>query len=95
MKIEFSVQIFGKYISNFMKIRQVEAEFYHADRQTDRQTDRDNEANSSFSRFLRTCTTSKLPSTLFKVLGLNEGGIEYFGWYNRHLFSESNPRPPV
>jgi len=34
-----------------MKIRPVGAEVYHVDRRTD--TDRHNEANSSFSQFLR------------------------------------------
>jgi hypothetical protein len=36
-------------ISNFMKIRQMEAEFSHADRETDRH----DEANSSFAQFWR------------------------------------------
>ena len=37
MKLEFSQKIFEKYPkSNFMKIRRVGAELYHADRQTDR-----------------------------------------------------------
>jgi len=38
-------------ISNFMKIRPVEAELYHADRRTDGQEDRHDEANSGFSQF--------------------------------------------
>ena len=31
MKIEFSREIFEKYVSNFMKIRLVGVEFIHAD----------------------------------------------------------------
>ena len=40
MKLEFSGQIFEKntQLSNFTKIRPVEAELFHEDRQTDRQT---------------------------------------------------------
>jgi hypothetical protein len=46
-------------ISNFMKIRPVGAELFHAerqtggqtDRQTDRHTDRHDEANNRFSKF--------------------------------------------
>jgi hypothetical protein len=38
-ELEFSRQIFEKAkISNFIKIRPVGAELFHADRQTDRQT---------------------------------------------------------
>jgi hypothetical protein len=38
MKLEFSQQIFkNNLISNFMKIRPVGAEFFHAGRRTDRQ----------------------------------------------------------
>jgi hypothetical protein len=40
-KFEFSLQVFEIYkISNFMKIRPVGAELFHADGQTDVQTDR-------------------------------------------------------
>jgi hypothetical protein len=40
MKLEFSRQIFEKYSDvNLKKIRPVEAELFHADRQTDGQTD--------------------------------------------------------
>jgi len=51
MKLELSRQIF-KYaqISNFMKIRPVGAEMFHAGGRTDR-TDRLDEANSLFSQF--------------------------------------------
>ena len=38
-------------ISNFMKIRPMGAELFHADRLTDRQTDRHEETNSGFSQF--------------------------------------------
>jgi hypothetical protein len=38
-------------ISNFMKIRPVEAEFLHADGRTDGHTNRHDEANSRFSKF--------------------------------------------
>jgi len=34
MKLEFSLQIFEKYISNFMKIHPVGAELFHAKRRT-------------------------------------------------------------
>ena len=39
-------------ISDFMKIRPVEAELFRAFRKIDRQTDRHDEANSSFSQFV-------------------------------------------
>jgi hypothetical protein len=40
MKLEYSQQNFEKYsVSNFIKIRPVGAELFHADGQTDRQTD--------------------------------------------------------
>ena len=49
MKLVLSWQVFEKYqISNFIKIRSVEAELFHADGQTDKH----NEANSRFSQFL-------------------------------------------
>jgi len=49
MKLELSWQFFEKkiQISNFMKIRLVGAELFHADRRTDR----DDETNSHFSKF--------------------------------------------
>jgi len=37
-------------ISNFMKIRPVEAELFHADGRTDGRTDRQNEANDRLSQ---------------------------------------------
>jgi len=37
MKLEFSQQIFEKWMSNFIKIRPVRTELLHADRRTDRQ----------------------------------------------------------
>jgi len=46
MKLEFSRQIFEK-ILNFMKIRQVIAELFHADTRIDRH----DETNSRFSQF--------------------------------------------
>ena len=53
MKLEPSRRIFEKYIyiyiSNFMKIRPVVAEFPCG--QKDRRTDRNDEANSRFSQF--------------------------------------------
>jgi hypothetical protein len=51
MKPEFSRQIFKKYVSNFMKMRPVGAELFHADGRTDRLTDRHDAANSRFSQF--------------------------------------------
>jgi len=78
-----------------MKIRPVKADIFHADGQRDMRTDRDDEANNSFSQFLRTLPTNQPPCTLFNALGLTEGGSEYFGSYIRHLVSESNPKPPV
>jgi len=44
---------FSKLIqtSNFMKIRSVGAEFFHAERRTDGQTDEHDEASSHFSQF--------------------------------------------
>ena len=48
MKLEFSRQIFEKSsLSNFMKVRPMEAELFH----TDGRTDRCGEANSRFSQF--------------------------------------------
>ena len=38
-------------MSNFVKIRLVGAELFHAYGQTERQTDRHDEANSRFSQF--------------------------------------------
>jgi len=51
MKLEYSRQIFEKnlQISNFMEIHPVEAELFHADRQTDGHK----EANTSFSQFCK------------------------------------------
>jgi len=58
MKLEHSRQIFEKknaQIWNFMSIRSVGAELFHADRQperlTDRQIDRHDEGNSRSSQF--------------------------------------------
>jgi hypothetical protein len=50
MKAGHARQIFGKYISNFVKLRPVEAELFHAYRRTDRKTKHDAD-NSSFSQF--------------------------------------------
>jgi len=36
MKIVFSQQIFGNYMSNWLQIRAVRAEMFHADRQTEK-----------------------------------------------------------
>jgi len=49
MKLEFSRQFFEKntHISNFIKIRPVGAQLFHADGRTDRYDD----ANSGFSQF--------------------------------------------
>ena len=38
-------------MSNFMKIRQVGAELFHADRKVDSQTDRHDKANSRYPQF--------------------------------------------
>ena len=38
-------------MSNFMKIRQVGAELFHAGRKVDRQTDRHDKANSRYAQF--------------------------------------------
>ena len=52
MKLEFSLQIFTKYLNiKLHKIRPIGAELFHADGRTDRQTDRHDEANSRFSNF--------------------------------------------
>jgi hypothetical protein len=62
MKLEFSGQISKKntQISNFMKIRPVEAELFHADGQTGRR----DEANSRFSQFCESAC-----NWIFKKLG--------------------------
>ena len=50
MTLEFSRQICEEsQISNFMKIRPVRAEYFHADSRMDGQTDRHDAANSRFS----------------------------------------------
>ena len=53
MKREFSLDTLSKNteISNCMKILQVIADLFHADRQTDRERDRHDEAKSSYSQF--------------------------------------------
>jgi hypothetical protein len=52
MKFEFSRQISEKYsTSNFMKIRPVGAELFHADGRTDGQTDRYDDASNRFRNF--------------------------------------------
>ena len=51
MKIAISRKFFEKYGLNFMKIHLVEAELFHADKQTEGQTDRQYEAISRFSKF--------------------------------------------
>ena len=49
MKLKFSQQIFRKVLKSiFMNIRPVEAELFHADKQTDRRTDGHDKANSHF-----------------------------------------------
>jgi len=48
MKLEFSK---NPHISNFMKIRPVGAELFHADGRTDRWSDRHDEANIRSSQF--------------------------------------------
>jgi hypothetical protein len=50
MKVEFSRQISEKY-SNFMKLRHVGVELFHADRKVDSQTDRHDKANSRYPKF--------------------------------------------
>jgi len=54
-KLEFSRLIFEKntQISNFIKIRPVGAEFFHADGRTDGQTYRHGEDNNHFSQFYK------------------------------------------
>ena len=53
MKLDFPRKIFGKnpQMWNFMKIRLVGAELFHAGVQADGRTDRHDEANSRFSQF--------------------------------------------
>ena len=52
MELKFSQQ-FSKntQTSNFLKIRPVEAELFHASRRTDRRADQQTEAKSRFSQF--------------------------------------------
>jgi len=52
MKLQYSQQSFQKYSNtNFIEIRSVGAELFHADRRTSGQRDRHDEANSRFSQF--------------------------------------------
>jgi len=52
MNLEFSRKILeNTLITNFIKIRPVGVELFHAGRQADRGTDRHDEANSHFSLF--------------------------------------------
>jgi len=52
-KLEFILKIFEKntQTSNFMKIRPLGVELFHADRRTERQTYNDEETNSRFEQF--------------------------------------------
>jgi hypothetical protein len=50
MKLVFSRQFFLKY-SNFLKIRPVGGELFHADRRTNGRIDRHDEVNSLFRNF--------------------------------------------
>jgi hypothetical protein len=52
-KLEFSRTNFRKILKyqNFMKIRPVGAELFHADRQTDGHTDGHDEGNSRYSQY--------------------------------------------
>ena len=50
---------------NFMKIRPLEAELFHAEEQTEARTDRPNEAKSRFSQFCEsTWSCNKFPLSL-------------------------------
>jgi hypothetical protein len=60
MELEFSGQIFDRY-SNFMKIRAVGAELYHADGQTEGH----DEANSRFSQI---CERVPKNSNMFRLM---------------------------
>jgi len=51
IKLEFSRQIFEKYISSCMNIRPLGAELFNTDGQTHIRTDKHGEANSRFSQF--------------------------------------------
>ena len=55
MKLEFPGQVFGKKkgirLSNFVKIRRVGAEVFHAHGLTDKREGRNDEANSRYSQF--------------------------------------------
>jgi hypothetical protein len=63
MKPELSRQIFeNAQISNFMKIRLVRTELFHADGETGGRTDRHDETNSRFSQFFE--RTKKLPASV-------------------------------
>jgi len=65
MKFELSRHIFeNKQISNFMKIRPLEDEFFHADGWLNRQTEKFEGAISRFSKF------SKAPKFLILRLYL-------------------------
>ena len=55
MKIECSSQIFEKYsISDFMKMRPMGAELFHADRQMDGRTDRQTDRQTDMTKLIVT-----------------------------------------
>jgi len=61
MKFDFSRQIFeNTQISNFMTIRPVGAELFHADGRTDGQTNKRDAANNRFSQFFERLKTEAI-----------------------------------
>jgi len=76
MELEYSRQIFEKYsILKSMKIRPVEAGFFHTDRRTDERTDRQASRQTDMTRpkdaFLSYANAAKIQSVL------HGKGIEY------------------
>jgi len=65
MQLEFSGQFFEKSSSNFVKIRPVGAEMFHADGQTN--GDRHDATNRQFSQFCRRTQNQSLNCTPLRV----------------------------
>ena len=78
--------------SNFMKIRPVRAELFHADRRTDGRTDRYNEANSRFSQLCEGGQKAKLTAQHLMLITDHKNIHTSYWW---HLFLSLAKACPV